>query len=198
MSRSAGASALLLGVLLACVALADDAVPAGVVRPLDPVTNRTTDAKVELGRTLFADRRISADGSLSCASCHVASLAFTDGRPVPLGVGGAELKRNAPTLLNVGLVRDLFHDGRAPSLEEQARQVFLNPLELGWPDAEEPARQIAAIEEYPPLFEKAFGDDTVTLQRILRAIAAFERTLLSGDAPFDRWWRGDEDALTAE
>ena len=193
MSRSAGASTILVSGLLACVALAGDGVPAGVVRPLDPATNPSTAAKVALGRKLFADRRISADGSLSCTSCHLATLAFTDGRPVPIGIGGAELKRNAPTLLNVGLVRDLFHDGRAPSLEEQARQVFLNPDELGWPDAEEPALQIAAIDEYPPLFVEAFGDETVTLQRMLRAIAAFERTLLSGDAPFDVWWRGEDD-----
>ncbi len=183
---------------LAALGADDAAVPTlGVPRPLDPPGNPTTEAKVELGRALFSDRRLSADGSLACASCHVASLAFTDGRALPLGAGGKTLQRNAPTLLNAALVHDLFHDGRAPSLEEQARAVILNPDELGWPDAGEFARALAEIPELPPLFEAAFGDREITLQRATRALAAYERTLLAGDAPFDRWWRGDSAALDA-
>ncbi len=197
--RPAIAAAAAALALLAVVATAEDGrepPPRGVVRPLAPRTNRTTKAKVELGAKLFTDRRLSVDGASACATCHVASLAFTDGRAVPTGRGGKKLARNAPTLLNVGLVRDLFHDGRAPSLEEQARAVLLHPDELGWPDAGAFAEHMAGIEEYTPLFEEAFGDPAVTMQRTVRALAAFERTLLSGDAPFDAWWAGDEAAMS--
>ncbi len=200
MSRSAGASTVALAVVVSLgVGLAwaaEDEVRRGVVDPLAPATNRTTDAKIELGEKLFTDQRLSVDGDMACATCHLASLAFTDGKALAVGRGGKRLGRNAPTLMNVGLVRDLFHDGRAPSLEEQARAVLLNPDELGWPDAAEFATHVGAIEEYGPLFEAAFGDRTVTLQRTVRALAAFERTLVGGDAPFDRWWNGNDEALT--
>jgi cytochrome c peroxidase len=196
-SRSAGASALVLaGLAIAAVAaLAGDKPPLGVARPLDPPTNPSTPAKVALGARLFADPRLSADGTVSCATCHVAALAFTDGRPRAIGIRKKPVARNAPTVLNAALSRSLFWDGRAESLEEQARQPVLNLEEMGRESAEEAAKAIAAIPEYPPLFKDAFGDDGVTLQRIARAIAAFERTLVTGDSPFDKWWAGDEKAM---
>ena len=193
-------AALAAAVLISAADGADDERaprPIGVNAPLDPALNTRTKAKIALGKELFTDRRLSIDGDLSCASCHISALGFTDGRPRPIGRNGKRLARNAPTLLNVGLVRDLFHDGRAPSLEEQARAVILNPDELGWPDAGEFAEHVGSIAELRPRFKEAFGDDRVTLQRVVRALGAFQRTLVAGDAPFDRWWNGDEDAMSA-
>lgn len=168
----------------------------GVTRPLDPPGNPTTPEKVALGRKLFQDERLSTNGKLSCAVCHVASIAFTDGIAHARGVDGRTTGRHAPTLLNVAQLPHLFWDGRAASLEEQARQPFLNPDEMGWEDEDEFLAHARSLDGYDELFEAAFGDDTITLQRIARAIASFERTLVAGDAPFDRWWRGDADAMT--
>ena len=170
--------------------------PRGVPRPLAPASNPTTREKADLGGRLFADTRLSRNGKVACATCHVATLAFADGLATARGVSEKPLARNAPSLLNVALLPTLFWDGRAASLEEQARIPLLHPDEMGLADDEEVARIVTAAPEYPPLFEKAFGDRTITLQRVARALAAFQRTLLAGDAPFDRWWAGDEDAMS--
>jgi cytochrome c peroxidase len=192
-SRSAGVSAVL--VLIAAAAVAAERAPRGIVRPLDPATNPTTPEKVALGAKLFADKRLSQDGTVACATCHVAALAFTDGRPTAIGIGGKQVPRNTPTLLNAALNRSWFWDGRSSSLEDQARHPVLNLLEMGRLSAQDCCKDVTGCAEYPPLFKAAFGDETVTLQRIARAIAAYERTLLAGDAPFDRWWAGDEKAM---
>jgi len=183
--RSAGASAIVL--IAVAAAFATDPPPKGVIRPLDPATNPTSPEKIALGAKLFAEKRLSKDGTIACATCHVAALAFTDGKPKAVGIGGQVVLRNAPTILNAALARPLFWDGRSPSLEDQARHPVVNPQEMGQPTAEAAAKAIAAIPEYPPLFKQVFGDETVTLQRIARAIACYERTLIVGDAPFDRW-----------
>jgi cytochrome c peroxidase len=193
--RSAGVSAGLLIAVAAALAVAGDPAPKGVFRPLDPPSNPSSPAKVALGEKLFAEKRLSKDGTVACATCHVASLAFTDGKPKAVGIDGHVNLRNAPTILNAALNQRFFWDGRAGSLEEQARLPVLDPHEMGQPDAEAAAKAIAAVPEYPPLFKEAFGDETVTLQRIARAIACFERTLVTGDAPFDRWWAGDAAAM---
>ena len=197
-AASLGAIALLMTAALAVSAEDYGRGPVGVPPALDPATNARNDAKVELGETLFADKRLSVDNDLACATCHVASLAFTDGRARAIGRGGKELTRNAPTLLNVAHVRDLFHDGRAASLEEQIRAVAMAEDEFGWTSATAFAERVASVPGYPAMFEKAFGDRTITLQRTARAIAAYERTLLAGDSPFDTWWNGDDAALTDE
>jgi cytochrome c peroxidase len=196
--RAAGAVLTLAALAFAAAALAGGEKPAGpqgLPRTLEPATNRANDAKVALGARLFADVRLSVDDKVACATCHVAELAFTDGHARARGHGGKELGRNAPTLLNVGLLPNLFWDGRAATLEEQARVPILHQDEMAMPDEAAVAKKLAAIEEYPPLFEKAFGDRAVTLQRVARALAAYERTLVAGDAPFDRWWRGDAGAM---
>jgi cytochrome c peroxidase len=153
-SRSAGADALLLLVIAsaAAAAIAGDKPPLGVARPLDPPTNPSTPAKVALGAKLFAEPRLSADGTVSCATCHVAALAFTDGRPRAIGIAKKPVARNAPTILNAALHQRLFWDGRSDSLEDQARHPVLNPEEMGHANAEDAAKAIAAISEYPPLF----------------------------------------------
>jgi cytochrome c peroxidase len=192
--RSAGASAVVLGVV-AAFAVAGDPAPKGVVRPLDPSSNPSTPEKIALGAKLFAEKRLSKDGTIACATCHVAALAFTDGRAKAVGIGGQVVKRNTPTILNAALNQRLFWDGRADSLEEQARMPVLNLEEMGMMSGDEPAAAIAAVPEYPPLFKAAFGDGPITLQRIARAIACYERTLIVGDAPFDQWWAGDAAAM---
>src|SRR5205823_2888116 len=109
------------------------------------------------GAKLFADKRLSKDGSVACATCHVASMAFCDGKPTSVGIHGTKVARNAPTLLNAALVRPLFWDGRAASLEEQARMPVLNMAEMGMESADEPAKAIADAPEYKPLFKQVFG-----------------------------------------
>ncbi len=206
MSRSAGADRRLL-VASAILALtgagtiaalgADEqrpAAPPGLPPVVEPASNRTDEAKVALGKKLFAEGRLSSNGKVSCAHCHLAEFAFSDGLPRPSGVLGEPVRRNAPTILNVGFLPKLFWDGRVDSLEEQARLPILAPDEMGMTE-ESAVAAIEGIPEYPPLFERAFGDRTVTLQRIARAIAAFERTLVAGDSPFDRWWGGDREAI---
>jgi cytochrome c peroxidase len=150
---------------------------------------------VELGRLLFFDKRLSSDGSVSCASCHSPDHGFADPRPRSEGVGGRKGARNAPTVLNKDRARRLFWDGRAASLEEQARGPLLHPDEMGnqKPELE---RRLSAIPEYEAFFLKAFGDKGVTLDRITRAIADYERSLVRRDSPFDRYLAGDHTALT--
>lgn len=151
--------------------------------------------QAELGRILFFDQRLSSDGTVSCASCHQPEHAFADPRPVSLGVHQRKGVRNAPTVLNKDRARRFFWDGRAASLEEQARGPLLHPNEMGNDRGHLEAR-LAQIPEYRPLFEKAFGPGPVTLERITQAIAAYERTLARRDSPFDRWVQGDKSALT--
>jgi cytochrome c peroxidase len=160
-----------------------------------PVENPYSAARVELGRYLFFDPRMSADGGISCATCHPPGHAFAGGDPAPVGVTGKPLARRAPTLINRAYGKSEFYDGRAPSLEEQMVGPVTNPDEMG--TTKEAAEQaIAKISGYAPLFERAFGDSKVTYVRITQAIASFERTILSGNAPYDRFLSGDKQALS--
>lgn len=174
-------------------------VPPGVFPPEIPEDNPPTAAKVELGQKLYFDTRLSTDGSVACASCHHPTQAFADprGTPTSAGVGGALGTRNAPTVLNAAFLTSQFWDGRAATLEEQAVQPLVNPIEHGFADRAAVVAQLGALEDYPPLFDAAFGDDEITLERVGRAIASFERTLLSLDAPIDRFLAGDADAIPA-
>ena len=178
------------------------AVPAGIdPRQLEgPPENPTTPAKVALGAALFFDPRLSADGTVSCASCHDPARAFTDGRPVAVGIGGKAGTRNTPTILNralrAGRETPLFFDGRAATLEAQVLVPLAHPLEMASPP-DRAAAAIAAVPGYAPLFAAAFGDPAVDAVRIARAIAAFERTLVSGDSALDRFQIGGAwDALS--
>jgi len=153
-----------------------------------------TAAKVELGRKLFFENRLSADGSVSCSTCHDPKRAFTDGKKVAEGIGGKTGIRNSPTLLNAMFNTAQFWDGRAGSLEEQAKLPLTNPIEMGNRSVEDVVERVASTAGYPEDFQRAFGGP-VTIDSIAKAIAAFERTLLSGDSPVDRYLGGDLDAL---
>lgn len=157
-------------------------------------------AQVALGRALFFDRRLSLNGTLSCAMCHLPEQGFTANElRTSVGMEGVSLRRNAPTLLNVAFQRTLFHDGRAASLEEQALMPLLHPDEMANPSVAALVSRTAALPGYARLFNRAFGDPRPSGPRIARALAAYQRTLLAGDSPFDRWhFGGDAAAMPAD
>ncbi len=160
-----------------------------------PKTNPLTAAKVELGRQLFFDKRLSSDGTVSCATCHDPAQAFADGKPVAEGVAGRRGTRNSPSLLNAMFNSGQFWDGRAESLEDQARLPLVNPDEMGEQTYEQVIARLNAMPEYERQFREVFNG-RVTVNAIAKAIAAFERTLLSGNSPFDRFQAGDLKALS--
>jgi cytochrome c peroxidase len=170
-------------------------VPEGVFAPEIPADNPLGAAKVELGRNLYFDPRLSRDDTVSCATCHDPRQAFAEPKAVSDGVGGAKGVRNAPTVLNAAFLREQFWDGRAATLEQQAVQPIVNPVEMAMPDHPAVEAKLAALAEYGPLFAKAFGDARVTIARVGQAIASFERTLISLDAPIDRFLAGDPKAI---
>ncbi|HXF04890.1 MAG TPA: cytochrome c peroxidase [Blastocatellia bacterium] len=161
-----------------------------------PPDNPITPEKVELGKMLFFDPRLSGDRKTSCASCHIPEKAWADGRVVCVGVGGRKGMRNTPSLLNVAYYQKFFWDGRARSLEDQALKELSSPHMGSSP--ERAARAIAAIPGYGPLFRAAFGSDQVTPDRLAKALATFERTIVTGPSPFDKFIEGDTEALTEE
>ncbi len=162
-----------------------------------PAGNPTTPARVALGERLFFDRRLSRDGTVACASCHEVPGGGADGRPTSIGIDGRTGGRNAPTVWNAAFQAVLFWDGRAASLEEQARGPLVNPLEMGMPSLAAVEERVRQDGDYREAFTAAFGPgEPITIDRITAAIAAYERTLITPDAPYDRFVRGELDALT--
>lgn len=166
-----------------------------------PEDNPITAEKVKLGDKLFNDTRFSTTGDVSCATCHKPEAAFTDS-PLRVSEGIHKLTgtRNAPTVVNSAYFDLLFWDGREPDLEGQAGQPFLNPVEMGLPSHEPILEIVRSDEQYQKMFQQVFGKSgkQITMEEVLKAIAAFERTVVSGDSPFDRFqFGGDKDALTA-
>lgn len=159
-----------------------------------PAHNLQVASKVELGKLLFFDTRLSKDGSVSCASCHAPAAGFADPRQFSLGVGGKQGGRNAPPAMNAAYNHLQFWDGRAGSLEEQALGPIQNPIEMAetLPGV---VKKLGAVPEYKKRFQEVFGTN-VTAEGIARAIAAFERTLISTNSPFDRHVAGDKTALS--
>ena len=172
--------------------------PTGVLPPEVPADNPQSPAKVDLGRELFFDTRLSSDGTVACATCHDPRHGFADGRGTEgsAGVGGQLGPRNAPTVLNAAFLLEQFWDGRAATLEAQAVLPFVNPIEMGIADHETLERLVAELPDYPPRFAASFGDAEVRVERIGQALAAFERTLLSVSSPLDRFLAGDAAALS--
>jgi cytochrome c peroxidase len=159
-----------------------------------PEDNPLLPARVALGRALFFDRRLSADESLACATCHNPERAFADRRRVSVGISGAMGHRNAPTLVNRGFGASHFWDGRASGLEAQVLEPIQNPTELGGP-LEAAVSRLDRDTAYRDAFLTAFGGP-VTSAHVARALASYVRTILAGDAPMDRFLAGDHDALT--
>ena len=171
-------------------------VPAELTRTMTPPDNPQTPEKIGLGQKLFFDGRLSADGTVACATCHDPARAFTDGRPVSIGIHGRAGQRNAPTVLNALYNKTQFWDGRAKTLEEQAASPIVNSFEMGQPTLAAAVAKIAGIDEYKQAFQKIFGRP-VNGPDLVRAIASYERTLVSFDSPFDRYIAGDKSAIDA-
>jgi cytochrome c peroxidase len=164
-----------------------------------PRDNPQTPEKVALGRALFDDKRLSADGQVSCSTCHQPDRAFTDGRVLAQGVRQQNGTRNAPTLINSAYLTSLFWDGRRGSLEEQAGDPLVNPVEHGLDSHEELLARVRADAAYAAGFRAAFdaAPEAIRLEHVVKALAAFQRTLVAGDSPFDRYrYGGDPGALS--
>jgi cytochrome c peroxidase len=172
--------------------------PSDLWQILVPSDNPVTDDKVALGRALFFDKRLSKDGTVACATCHDPAFGFAERKPVAEGVGGRMGARNTPTILNAVFNEAQFWDGRSATLEEQAKGPFVNPVEMGFATHDEVLSVVRSIPEYRDAFRAAFGREA-TLDDLAAAIATFERTVLSGDAPFDRFiaGAGDDSAIPA-
>lgn len=164
-----------------------------------PSWNPTTPEKVALGERLFHDPQLSLDRTVSCSSCHeVKRGAGTDGRRTSLGIAGQLGSRNAPTVWNAAFQSVLFWDGRAHSLEEQAAGPPFNPKEMGMPSPALLEQRVREDDGYRAAFARVFGaEQAITMRQITAAIAAYERTLITPDAPYDRFVRGDASALNA-
>ena len=165
--------------------------PLGLPHVWTPDDNPGTREAVELGRRLFSDPILSRDRTISCATCHPPENAYADGKPLAVGIDGQVQPRNAPSLLNVAFAGRPFHDGRVATLEEQAAMPLLNTTEMDL-SGEEAVRRLSADPDYPRLFDAAYGGGGVTFDRMRKALAAFERTLVAGDSDFDRWWAAGE------
>lgn len=162
-----------------------------------PEDNPFTEAKAKLGQTLYFDPRLSRSNMQSCASCHNPSFAWGDGLPKGVGDHMKELGRRSPTILNAAWSEALMWDGRFDTLEEQALGPIEADVEMNMP-LDDLIEKLGEIEGYRPLFAEAFdGDDQITAEKIAMAIATYERTVISGEAPFDRWIKGDRDAISA-
>lgn len=159
-----------------------------------PAYNLQTDAKVELGKMLFFDTRLSKGNAISCAFCHNPGTGWADSRQFSVGVGGGQGGRQAPTVLNTGYQAFQFWDGRAGSLEEQALGPIQNPIEMAetLPNV---VKKFSAVPEYKKRFREVFGTE-VSAEGMARAIAAFERTVVSTNSAFDKYQAGDKSAMS--
>lgn len=162
-----------------------------------PDDNPLSKEKIELGKFLYFDPRLSKDGSLSCASCHIPYHGFADPAPTSKGVGFKLGGRNSPTVINRLFSSDQFWDGRAKDLEEQAHGPLTNPVEMAMASHDDVVANVKKVGAYAPLFKAAYGSDEITMTKIAQAIASYERTVVSGNSPFDRYQAGDKDALSA-
>lgn len=172
------------------------AIPLGLPPLPIPPRNPPTEASIALGRRLFYDTRLSKDDSLSCSSCHRPQTGFTDVKERSVGVGGTLGLRHAPSLVNAAYSPLLFWDGRAASLEAQVGSPILNPLEMD-ETHEAAVAKLRADPSYRPLFRSVYGTDAITFDRVANALASFERTILSGDSPFDQYaYQGKKNALS--
>lgn len=163
----------------------------------EPADNPTTREKVELGKRLFFDPRLSSDGTVSCNSCHNVMAFGTDNRPVSVGINGQRGSRSAPSVYNAAFLSVQFWDGRAASLEEQAKGPLTNPKEMGMRDHDAVVQRVKQTPGYKESFAQVFkGRNPVTIDNLAKAIAAYERTLITPNSAFDRWARGDSQAIS--
>jgi len=190
------AAALLLGLSTQALATEDWGFAPLPFKAPEPADNPSTAAKVILGKQLFFDPRLSKDDTLSCNFCHDVAGNGTDSRSTSVGVDGQLGGRSAPSVWNAAFLSSQFWDGRAPSLEEQAKGPILNPIEMGMTHEAAAVDRIASIPGYKEQFVAIFGgEQPVTYDNIAKAISAYERTLITPNSLFDQYLRGDKTAL---
>jgi len=177
------------------VASAWEALPTVAPAPAD---NPTTEEKVELGKMLYHDPRLSSTGTVACASCHNTMLGGEDNRPNSMGVNGQTGGRSAPTVWNSAFNAVQFWDGRAATLEAQAAGPVTNPIEMGMKSWDDVVARLKSIEGYKVAFEQVFGKDAISKDNATKAIAAYERTLITPNSPYDKYVSGDKSALTEQ
>ncbi len=191
-------AAMVAGTTTGLATAQDSLTRADYERPTDipfPEENSYSEAKAELGKMLFFDPRLSRENNLTCASCHNPSFAWEDAQPTSVGTPMSRLGRHTPTVLNLAWGELYFWDGRAESLEEQA----LGPIQAGGEmaqDLDELLVELRNVPGYVQFFENVFPGEGVTADNIGKAIATYERTLVSAEAPFDRWVKGDDNAIS--
>jgi cytochrome c peroxidase len=178
-------------------------VPLGLPPVFWPDDNAYTPQKADLGKLLYFDKRLSSDGTVSCASCHAPAKAFTDWSPFATGIGGQQGGRSAPTVINRAYSTLQFWDGRSPSLEDQAKGPLANPIEMTVDKQGDLAHKhvvsrVKAVPGYVERFRKVFGPGEFNIDHVAQAIATFERSVLSGNSPYDRYQAGDQKAMTPE
>ena len=196
---------LLLACLLYCNGVWAQGTSVTVATPLGlppmpmPAANPLTQEKIDLGRRLFMDRRLSHNNTMSCAMCHVPEQGFTSYElGTAIGMEGRSLRRNSPTIFNIGYHRSFFHEGREPHLEDQVWGPLLTKVEMDMPSIGYVVEKVRQLPEYKGMFESAFGGP-VNAERIGQALASWERTMVSGNSRFDRWFYGGEkNALDAK
>ncbi len=178
-------------------AVVEIAAPLGLPAVPFPADNPPTQETISLGRRLYYDPALSVDNTVSCASCHSPEHGFSDGKSVSNGVGGKTGTRNSPTVFNSAYFEVQFWDGRVPSLEKQAEGPVQNPVEM--------AHTLKGVEDrlnadasYREQFAKAFGPGPITYEAVEKSIASFERTVVSGNSPFDRWKYGHDDRAVSD
>ncbi len=190
-----GAAALALAAAGATSPSLPSGLPTDLWELLIPPDNPVTPEKTALGRKLYYDKRLSKDGTVSCATCHDPEKGFSDGKKVAEGVGGKKGTRNSPTVLNSVFNEFQFWDGRAPSLEEQAKGPMTNPVEMAMNSHAFVVEVVRGVPEYREAFQNVFGREP-SIDDIVAAIATFERTVISGNSAFDRFQAGDKSALS--
>ena len=162
-----------------------------------PDGNPLSKEKIELGKLLYFDPRLSKDGTLACAGCHNPYHGFADPAPTSKGVGFKLGGRNSPTVINRLFSSDQFWDGRAKDLEEQAHGPLTNPVEMAMASHDAVVGEVKKVDAYKPFFKAAYGSEDIDMKKIADAIASYERTVVSGNSPFDRYQAGDKDAMSA-
>lgn len=191
----------LSSIILVVASAAASAEPLGLPPVPIPADNPQTEAKIKLGDRLFHDARFSADGKVSCSTCHDKTKGFTDNLRVSKGFRDLTGTRNAPTVINAAYYTSMFWDGREPDLEGQSKQPPINPVEGGLPDHTPILKTIRGDKEYQAAFKEVFGvaAKDISMEHVAMAIASFERTVIAGDSAFDRYqYGGDKSAMSEE
>jgi cytochrome c peroxidase len=161
----------------------------------EPADNAGTPARIALGKALFFDPRLSGSGIISCASCHNPSLGWADGLALGIGHGGKQLGRHTPTIIDTAFGEPYFWDGRAATLEEQAKGPLVSEAEMNMPPIDV-INRVQGLAGYRDMFAAAYPGKPIDIDGIAKAIAAYERTIVSAKAPFDRWVDGDASAIS--